>query len=186
MRIIAGTMKGRRLLGPPPGVRPTADRLRETLFNVVRGRVAGARVLDLFGGTGAVGLEALSRGAVRITFVEQDARAQRVLERNVAACRAENACAIIRGSFPAVFGRIAAAGPFDVVFADPPYETANLDDITQRAATLLAAGGLLVLEHSSRRSAPGSLDGATHVRDLVAGDSALAFYERTTAPAGPA
>ena len=76
MRIIAGTLKGRRLDAPTwPGLRPTSDKLRETLFNVLQGRLPGARVLDAFAGTGAVGIEALSRGAAHVTFVEQDARA---------------------------------------------------------------------------------------------------------------
>src|SRR5690606_22410863 len=100
MRIIAGRFKGRRLAGPTgAGVRPTSDRLRETLFNVVRDRTAGARVLDAYAGRGALGLEALSRGAVRATFVERDRQALAVLVRNIATCGAIEACATIRGDF---------------------------------------------------------------------------------------
>src|SRR3979490_2975864 len=85
MRIIAGTLKGRRL-GPPTweGLRPTSDKLRETLFNVLAPRISGARVLDGYAGTGAVGLEALSRGASHVTFVERDRRAQQLITRNIA------------------------------------------------------------------------------------------------------
>ena len=100
MRIIAGTLKGRRLQGPPAqGVRPTSDRLRETVFNILRDDVEGGRVLDGFAGTGAMGLEAWSRGAATVTFVERDRRALAVLRANVAACGASEACAIIADDF---------------------------------------------------------------------------------------
>jgi 16S rRNA (guanine966-N2)-methyltransferase len=182
MRIIAGRLKGRRLIGPSSGVRPTSDRLRETLFNVIRGRVVDARVMDVFAGTGAVGLEAVSRGARQATFVERDPRALDVLRRNVAACGAEKACAIIRGSFSAVFARFAASDRFDVIFLDPPYDADDLDETVASAAALLAPGGLLILEHSSRRLAPPAPSGMARRRDLVAGDSALAFYEPIPPP----
>ena len=87
MRIIAGTLKGRRLDAPTwPGLRPTSDKLRETLFNVLQGRLPGARVLDVFAGTGAVGIEALSRGAAHVTFVEMDPRARGLIAENLARC----------------------------------------------------------------------------------------------------
>src|SRR5918993_627519 len=84
MRVIAGSLKGRRLDTPTwPGLRPTSDKLRETLFNVLQGRLPGARVLDVYAGTGAVGIEALSRGAAHVTFVERDARARKLIEKNL-------------------------------------------------------------------------------------------------------
>ena len=87
LRVIAGTLKGRRLDAPEwGGLRPTSDKLRETLFNVVASRIGGARVLDGFAGTGAVGIEALSRGAAHVTFVESDPRAARLIERNLERC----------------------------------------------------------------------------------------------------
>src|SRR6478735_8272902 len=87
MRVIAGTLKGRRLDSPTwEGVRPTSDKLRETLFNVLAVRIGGARVLDGYAGTGALGLEALSRGASHVTFVERDRRAQQLIARNIARC----------------------------------------------------------------------------------------------------
>src|SRR5919106_919858 len=90
MRVIAGRFKGRRLKNPSwEGLRPTSDKLRETLFNIVAPRIAGARVLDGFAGTGALGIEALSRGAAHVTFVEQDPRAVRLIEENLAACGVE-------------------------------------------------------------------------------------------------
>jgi 16S rRNA (guanine966-N2)-methyltransferase len=174
MRIIAGRLKGRRLQGPTrAGVRPTSDGLRETLFNVL-GDMSGARVLDAFAGTGAVGLEALSRGAARATFVERDPHALRVLDANVRHCDAEEACAIIRGDFSR--GEL-TAGAFDLVFLDPPYDGVSLEDAVERASPLVAPGGRLVLEHGRRRTSPDRAGALPRTRVLVAGDSALSFYE---------
>ena len=174
MRIIAGQFKGRRLQGPPrTGVRPTSDGLRETLFNVL-GDMTGARVLDAFAGTGAVGLEALSRGAARATFVERDAHALRVLDANVRHCGVEDACAIIRADF----GRGDLTGEsFDLVFLDPPYEGVSLEEAVEKASPLVAPGGRLVLEHGKRRTSPDRAGTLSRTRVLVAGDSALSFYE---------
>src|SRR5436189_1033348 len=134
MRIIAGRLKGRRLTAPAGSdVRPTSDRLRETLFNVLRDSVEGARVLDAFAGTGALGLEAWSRGAVSIVFVEHDARALRALDTNIEHCGAGEACAIIRRDFRTA----PISGPFDLVLLDPPYRIADLDAVTTRAASLV-------------------------------------------------
>src|SRR5436190_3000463 len=100
MRVIAGALKGRRLKAPAwEGLRPTSDQLRETLFNVLAPRIAGARVLDGYAGTGAVGIEAISRGASHVTFVERDARARALIAANLARCGIERGCAIIRASF---------------------------------------------------------------------------------------
>src|SRR5881296_1647079 len=100
MRVIAGSLKGRRLKTPTwDGLRPTADKLRETLFNILAPRTAGARVLDGYAGTGAIGIEALSRGAAHVTFVERDRRAQALIAENLARCGIADGYAIIRASF---------------------------------------------------------------------------------------
>src|SRR3954471_23952520 len=100
MRIIAGAFKGRRLQAPDwPGLRPTSDKLRETLFNILAPRIEGARLLDGYAGTGAVGIEALSRGAAHVTFVERDARAAALIAANLRHCGVENRYAIIRAGF---------------------------------------------------------------------------------------
>ena len=100
MRIIAGTLKGRRIEAPDwPGLRPTSDRLRETLFNILAPRIEGARVLDAYSGTGAIGIEALSRGAAHVTFVEWDRRAQTLIETNLRKCGVSDRYAIIRAGF---------------------------------------------------------------------------------------
>ena len=174
MRIIAGRLKGRRLQGPPGlTARPTSDRLRETLFNVLGPGIAGARVLDAYAGTGALGLEALSRGAAAVTFVEREPRMLRVLDANVRACGAENACVIIRDDF---LRAPVTSSAFDLVLLDPPYDTVDLDAAAGRGATCTAAGGRLVLEHRRRRESPGRAAALERVRVLVAGDSALSFY----------
>lgn len=174
MRIIAGRLKGRRVAAPPgSNVRPTSDRLRETLFNVLADSVQGARVLDAFAGTGALGLEAWSRGAASVAFVEKDPRALRVLEANVRACGVEDACAIIRGDFRTV--RVEPPR-FDLVLLDPPYSIDDLPAVLQRGADLVIEGGRLVLEHSKRRPSPEHAGSLMRYRVLVAGDSALSFY----------
>jgi len=119
MRVIAGTLKGRTLDAPKwDGLRPTSDKLRETLFNVLATRIQGARVLDGFAGTGAVGIEALSRGAAHVTFVDRDPRAVALIETNLERCGVTDRYAIIRVRF-AVTEQLAGSGPFDVVFLDP-------------------------------------------------------------------
>jgi len=175
VRIIAGRLKGRRLTGPGgTGLRPTSDALRETLFNVL-GDLSGARVVDGFAGTGAVGLEALSRGAAHVTFIERDPGARRVLDANIARCDVGNACAIIRGDFSRAASL--AGGAFDLVFLDPPYERRDLEADVLLAAPLVAPGGRLVVEHSRRRATPERAGALARTRRLVAGDSAVSFYE---------
>ena len=174
MRIIAGSLRGRRLKTPTwSGLRPTSDKLRETLFNVLAPRIDGARVLDGYAGTGAVGIEALSRGARDVVFVDRDRRARTLIDENLAAFGLASGCAIIRPSFD----RLDAFDPFDIILLDPPYDD-QPDAIMVAAATLLAPDGVLVLEHTRRRAAPEHVDGLARVRQIVSGDSALSFYEK--------
>jgi len=171
MRIIAGDLKGRRLKTPKwDGLRPTSDKLRETLFNVVAGRVPGARVLDCYAGTGAVGIEALSRGASHVTFVDTDTRARHLIEENLRHCGVQDRYAIIRTlqALPAM--------TFDLAVLDPPYDAPDLTASIAVAEPLMAPGGLLVLEHARRRPAPDHVGRLRRTRDLASGDSALAFY----------
>src|SRR3954462_8239522 len=123
MRVIAGTLKGRRLKAPTwDGLRPTSDQLRETLFNILSARVVGARVLDGYAGTGAVGIEALSRGAAQVTFVEQDRRAQALIADNLARCGVADDYAIIRAGFTRAPAPLPADATFDIILLDPPYD----------------------------------------------------------------
>src|SRR5512147_1594489 len=126
MRIIAGSLKGRRLAAPKwEGLRPTSDKLRETLFNILAPRIEGAVVLDGYAGTGAVGIEALSRGAAHVTFVERDARAAALIDTNLKRCGVTDRYAIIRARFAGT-ERTPAGGRFDLVFLDPPYGAKEL------------------------------------------------------------
>jgi 16S rRNA (guanine(966)-N(2))-methyltransferase RsmD len=187
MRVIAGSLKGRRLATPSwDGLRPTSDKLRETLFNILAPRIAGARVLDGYAGTGALGIEALSRGAASVTFVERDRRAHALIEENLARCGIAEGYAIIRASVAhALDGRASHPdGPFDVILLDPPYDShGDAGGAGEPGATLAAAGevlapgGLLVLEHARRRRPPETAGRLFRSREVSSGDSGLAFYE---------
>ncbi len=161
-------------------MRPTSDRLRETLFNLVDVETPGRRVLDVFAGTGAVGLEAISRGAAHVTFVERDPRAMAVIERNVASCGAGGRCIIVRSDAAKLTQRLASQR-FDLVFLDPPYDFVELDAVLAEAAALVAPGGLVVLEHARRRDAPAGQPALTIGRQVTAGDSQLTFYALASA-----
>jgi 16S rRNA (guanine(966)-N(2))-methyltransferase RsmD len=179
IRIIGGSLKGRRLLTPDwPGLRPTSDRLRETLFNVLAPRIAGARFVDGYAGTGAVGLEALSRGAAHVSFIENDSRAEALLRQNLARCGVENRYAIIRAPFRDAAAHI--AGPVDLLFVDPPYGAASLTAALDAAAPLLQGESLLIIEHARRDASPEAYAGLTRTRTLPSGDSALSFYQSAT------
>ena len=176
MRIIAGTNKGRTLKTPKcAGIRPTSDKLRETLFNILQTRTPGARVLDVFSGTGAVALEALSRGAVAATCLDNDRRAAGLIAENAALCGESERCVIIRDVASRALKHPLPGGPFDLVVLDPPYDYANLEEAVRDAAGQRAPGGLVILEHSSRVIPP-QPDGATLTRTVTSGDSALTFY----------
>jgi 16S rRNA (guanine966-N2)-methyltransferase len=199
VRIIAGRLKGRQLKTPTwDGLRPTSDRLRETLFNILAPRIEGARMLDGYAGTGAVGIEAISRGAAHVTFVEQNRRALALIAANLDACRVEQGYTIEAGDLVAVLqrqrsnarneaarndaaGEVAAreesareGSLFDVIFLDPPYDIADAGPMLAAAARLLTMDGLLVVERATRRDidVPSSL---TRVRDVRSGDSTLTF-----------
>ena len=177
MRIIAGAFKGRKLEAPTwAGVRPTSDKLRETLFNIVASRVPGAAVLDVFAGSGALGLEALSRGASRAVFIEHDRRAAALIATNIARCGVEERCAIIRDAAERALQNSIDGDPFGLVMLDPPYAFGALADAVHAAAKHLAPEGLLILEHASRRTPP-PIESVTAVRAVRSGDSSLTFFE---------
>ena len=177
MRVIAGSLKGRRLKAPVwDGLRPTSDKLRETLFNILAPRIAGARVLDGYAGTGALGIEAISRGAASVTFVERDRRAQALIEENLAHCGLTIGCVIIRaGVARAIDDLRHTQASFDLILLDPPYEDTAID-VVGAAADVLAHDGVVVLEHGRRRPPAASAGPLARTRQVVAGDSALSFY----------
>jgi 16S rRNA (guanine(966)-N(2))-methyltransferase RsmD len=176
LRIIAGTHKGRTLKAPTwDGLRPTSDKLRESLFNILAPRIAGARVLDVFAGTGAVALGALSRGAAAATCIESDRRAARLIEENVARCGEQNRCAIIRETVERALRRPVAGAPFDIIVLDPPYDYGALGAAVQDAGSQRAADAVVVLEHAWRVTPPAP-SGLVLTRTVKSGDSALTFY----------
>ena len=185
MRIIAGELKGRRLDAPSwAGLRPTSDKLRETLFNVLAARVPASRVLDGFAGTGAVGIEALSRGAAHVTFVERDPRAVRLIAANLGRCGIRDRHAIIRARLADALPQLSTAN-FDIIFLDPPYGPRELDEALTAADRLAGDDTLVVIEHARRDAPPGETGTLVRVRELTSGDSALAFYRRRPAAAAP-
>jgi len=179
VRIIAGQFKGRQLKAPSwPGLRPTSDKLRETLFNILAPRIEGARVLDGYAGTGAVGIEAMSRGAAHVSFVERDRRATTLIGENLAACGVQQGYTIHCGDILLALGGLPKDARFDLILLDPPYDAGNVAEALAAAAARLADGGLVVLERATRREfdVPEPL---TRVRDVKSGDSTLTFLTST-------
>jgi 16S rRNA (guanine(966)-N(2))-methyltransferase RsmD len=171
------------------GLRPTSDRLRETLFNILAPRLAGARVVDAYAGTGAIGIEAISRGAADVVFIERDRRAQALVAENLAHCGVRTGYTISRADTLRALESLAPSagepggaggGGFDVMLFDPPYDQAREDTggVLAAAGRLLAPGGVIVLEHARRAPAPQAIAGLRQVREVVSGDSMLSFYER--------
>ena len=177
MRIIAGERRGRPLLGPRKGgIRPTGAYLREAVFNVLAARIAAAQVLDLFAGTGAMGLEALSRGAAAATFVDREVAAIRA---NLARLGFEGRAAVIRGDGLRATARLGAAGRrFDVIYADPPYaaDLAARTVAAVAAAGLLAPGGLLLVEHHHKMLVPEAAGALGRRRALRHGETQVTLY----------
>lgn len=181
MRVIAGTFRSRSLQAPPGlATRPTSDRLRETLFNVLAPRIAGVRFLDLYAGSGAVGIEALSRGAAEAVFVERAAPALKVLRANLA-WLGLSGVPIVTVSAAGFLRKPAGMGPFEVVFLDPPYDAGAeyetiLGLLGGSAGGLLAEGALVVAEHRRKDRLDDQYGNLRRTRLLEQGDAALSFY----------
>jgi 16S rRNA (guanine(966)-N(2))-methyltransferase RsmD len=151
MRIIAGERKGHTIYAPKGlETRPTSDRVRENVFNIVAPWVEDARVLDLYAGSGAMGLEALSRGAAAVVFVESDADALRAIERNLDRLRLTHATVVRADATTGLAQETAAGRKYDLVLADPPYAMTDYDPLARYLSRVLADDGLLVLESSAR------------------------------------
>jgi 16S rRNA (guanine966-N2)-methyltransferase len=191
MRIIAGKYRGRNLKSPPSlEVRPTSDRLRETLFNVIAPRIEGARFLDLCAGSGAVGIEALSRGARDVTFVDRSRKMVALIEANLELCKVtkEERQVVQAGATDFLRLVLRHAGktpgsrkgePWDIVFFDPPYAIDYLPTLTilgEQKVGLLTENALVIAEHHHKKELPDNLGSLPRTRILKQGDSTLSFY----------
>jgi 16S rRNA (guanine(966)-N(2))-methyltransferase RsmD len=178
MRIIAGQFKSRRLKGtPPPGIRPTSDKLRETLFNILGPSVQDATFLDGCAGMGAVGIEAISRGAAEVYFIDQSRKATRIIRENLEALGIKRGFKLLEVDLSKALDALSTQ--FDIAFIDPPYEREDLYMAALErfgSRDLLAPEGLLIIEHSKRATLSESVGRIHQVRSLVQGDAALAFY----------
>jgi 16S rRNA (guanine966-N2)-methyltransferase len=180
VRVIAGSAKGRRLRTLQTlALRPTADRVREALFNILGAQIGGAAILDLFAGSGAVGLEALSRGARLAMFVEVHAPACRVIENNLRLCGLQEQATVWCDNVLKVLPTLKKQEQtFDVIFLDPPYRATLVEDALQQLgdARLLSTDGQVIAEHFYKRELPERYGRLRRVRVARFGDVALSFY----------
>jgi 16S rRNA (guanine966-N2)-methyltransferase len=172
VRVTGGAFRGRGL-AVPPGARPTEGRVREALFSIWSDRIENARVLDLFAGSGVVGLEALGRGALSALAVDDNLQTIKILEANAALLK-DKGIKVRRLTLPAGLSRL--TGPFDLVFADPPYAFEPYEELLAGVARLLAPDGEVVVEHSSRREMPLEAGPLVRVDVRRYGESSLSFY----------
>jgi 16S rRNA (guanine(966)-N(2))-methyltransferase RsmD len=199
MSVIAGTYRSRPLTAPRGmATRPTSDRLRETLFNILAPRIEGARFADLYAGTGAVGIEALSRGAAHVTFVENSAAAIAALRANLAALKIHSAFQLDQRSVPAALRNLAARNAalaedarrdslFTLVYLDPPWEDTAaysqcLNLLAASSAALLTPDAIVIAEHARRGTVTlaDTYKSLKRYRLLEQGDAALSFYRQPT------
>jgi 16S rRNA (guanine966-N2)-methyltransferase len=185
-RVIAGTARGVRLAAPGPGTRPLTDRVKQTLFGILDPVLEGAAVLDLFAGSGAAAIEALSRGAASAVLVEKDAGAARVIGENLRRARVAVAATVVRRDAVAWLaeeaGRAEEPGRvrFDIVIVDPPYaDTESLVRVLAAVGPLVADRGVVVAKHFWRDAPPASVGLLASDRVRRFGETALTFYRRT-------
>jgi len=185
LRVIAGKFRGRKLKSPPSlQTRPTSDRLRETLFNILAARIEGARFLDLCAGTGAVGIEALSRGAAHVTFVDQSRKMCGLIESNLGSLGIgqDDYDVVLAEASDYLRRHVKSELPFDAVFFDPPYATdyeVLLKFIGDHLPQIIEADGIVIVEHYKKRALATQFNALTRYRELNQGDSVLSFYQAT-------
>jgi 16S rRNA (guanine(966)-N(2))-methyltransferase RsmD len=182
MRVIAGTFRSRLLVSPRgTATRPTSDRLRETLFNILAPRIEGAMFADLYSGTGAVGIEAISRGAEHVWLAENAPAALAAIQANLSALKITRGFTLEDRGTGALLQRLTK--PLNIVFLDPPYEAESEYVGTlsffgsARGRGLLAPDALVLAEHSSKLPLPERFGGLEQVRRLRQGDAAVGFYK---------
>jgi 16S rRNA (guanine966-N2)-methyltransferase len=182
MRIIGGEARGRRLQAPRGGAtRPTGDRVKQTLFDILAPRIRDSRFLDVFAGAGGIGLEALSRGASRVVLVDHDRAAVQAIQANLALLGAAARAQVVRQEARVALASMSDTGVrFDIVYLDPPYDSPLYEEILQQVGEthLLEDDGLLIAEHFHKRELPETIGGLGRARIVKIGDHRLSFYRR--------
>lgn len=179
MRVITGKYKGRKLESPPDrATRPTSDKVKEAVFDILMQEIPGSVVCDLFAGSGALGIEALSRGAKRCYFGDSSRDAVRLIHRNLKHCGAEEAAEVFLGDYSRVLSRLPE--PVDVFLIDPPYRAGLYEDCFKKIASLdlLAPQGIIIAEHETRAQLPEELSAFRLVKSRKYGKTSLSLYQR--------
>ena len=177
MRVIAGKYKRRRLESPADNsIRPTTDKVKEALFSILSERIWGSRVLDLFSGSGSLGIEALSRGAELCVFADNSRESLRLIKDNIAHCRAQQGARVMAGDFKKILMKLDEK--FDIILLDPPYGKGFLEPCLAliREHDLLAEDGVIVAEHRKEEEMPEELEGFTREKERKYGIIKLSIY----------
>jgi 16S rRNA (guanine966-N2)-methyltransferase len=187
MRIISGTFKGRRLFTPKHrSIRPTSDQVKESIFNILGGEVEGKVVLDLFSGTGNLGIEALSRGARKAFFVEKGREALQLIQKNLAQCELQKQSEILPSDVYRAIGILKQRGEvFDLILMDPPYEKGLIQKTLMKLnfERIYHQDSIFVIEHGRREPLPDITDGWDLIRQKRMGDTMISFLTpRSTSP----
>jgi 16S rRNA (guanine(966)-N(2))-methyltransferase RsmD len=182
MRVIAGEYKGRQLKTlDGMNVRPTSDKLRETLFNIIAQRIRGKRFMDLCSGSGAVGIEALSRGAADVTFIEQSRRAHQIISENLRSCGiADSVHVVNRDVLTALKYFVSQALKFDIIYFDPPYDSEVYSPVLFLLGKneILEEDGIVIVEHRHNVELADGYESLELYRQVKQGDSRLSFYRK--------
>ena len=179
MRVIAGSARGIPLKTPDGmQTRPTADRVKEAMFSIIHFDIPGAKVLDLFGGTGQLGIEALSRGASAATFVDQSESACRLIRENLRRTKFENTGNVVRGDYMEYLSR--CREQYDIILLDPPYAEVFLENALKRITEIdiLRSGGIIVAERPLGKELPWEFEGYTRSKDYKYGQILLTLYRK--------
>ena len=179
MRVIAGTARGVQLKTPEGmQTRPTIDRVKEALFSIIHFDIPGAKVLDLFGGTGQLGIEALSRGAAAATFVDQSDAACKLIKENLRRTKFDQKGRVVRGDYLEYLSR--CREQYDIIFLDPPYAEVFLENALKRITEIdiLQSGGIIVAERPLGKELPWDFDGFTRSKDYKYGKVLLTLYRK--------
>ncbi|MDR2088554.1 MAG: 16S rRNA (guanine(966)-N(2))-methyltransferase RsmD [Clostridiales Family XIII bacterium] len=175
--MIAGDAKGKKLFSPDgSGIRPTSDKVKGAIFNMIGAQIADAVVVDLFAGSGGLGIEALSRGARRCYFCDNSAKARALIEKNLAHCGMTDRAVMLRCDGKAAFGMVEGAP--DIVFLDPPYGSAWYEDCLRAAGAAMdaEAGGFVIAEHSAALPFPDEVSGFVKIKEKRYGSTGVTVF----------